>query len=471
MSSEDVRFTFGLLQDPNVISNFSDLLTVDGQFPEVLLEDENTIKLIFPRPTGTGLRSLDSLAILPKAHLLGAQKDGEIASIWAVSVSPSDLIGMGPFRLREYRPGVKVVLERNPYYWKTDKKGQRLPYLDTITFLIIPDKNTEALRFESGEIDIILHALDPENYAALYRNQDGSNYRVVDLGSGLDVDYLWFNLNPNSDPEGRPFVHPLKRKVLESAEFRRAVSFAIDREGIAEAVFLGLGTPQYGPVSRANTTWYDSETEETSHDLAKARAMLTQIGLTDRDRDGFVEGFDQRPFRITLSTSKGHTNREKIAQIIKENLSQVGIRVTTQFLDRQHLISRITNTFDYEAILGGFRVTDIEPDLYTDFWLSSGPSHFWHPNQPEPATSWEREMDGLIKQLTQTSNRERRGALFQQFQRIWSREMPAVATVSPNILLAWKSRVRNVRPSLLAPHLLWNVDELDVGEPTIVPDQ
>ena len=144
-----------------------------------------------------------------------------------------------------------MVLERNPHYWKEDGGGQTLPYLDTITFLIVQDLNSQALRFQKGELDLLSSpTLNPENYASLRRSQD--NYTLRDLGPGLTMDYLWFNLNRGNNDQGKPYLDPEKLAIFEKPEFRLAVSHALDRDGIARSVLLGLGTPQYGPAMKAS---------------------------------------------------------------------------------------------------------------------------------------------------------------------------------------------------------------------------
>ena len=377
---------------------------MDGSFPTISKVDEHTLNISFSRTVGVGLRGLDSLSILPRHRLQKAYQNGSFSSAWGPSALPEEIVGIGPFRLKEYQPGVRVVLERNPYYWKKDKTGRTLPYLDTITFLIIPDRGVEALKFKAGEIDVIGGALDPDNFAGLRRSQAQGNYRVQDLGPGLDLDFLWFNLNPGSNKAGRPYLDPEKRALFEKSQFRRAISHALDREAMARSLFLGLGTPHYGPVGPGNKTWNNPALPQTNFDPARARQMLLATGLKDSNNDGILELSQNRPLEILLLTSRGNTRRERMTQIIKDNLAKVGLRVTTQSLDTRDLILRIVSSFEYEAMLFGFTTTDVAPDIQADLWLSSGSNHFWYPNQPKPATAWEKEIDALTAELVRTQD-------------------------------------------------------------------
>ena len=464
LTIDDVLFSFQVIRDPNIQSVFSDVLNVDGAFPTISKVDEHTLRISFTRTVGVGLRGLDSLSILPKHRLQRAYQAGTFSSAWGPSASPEEIVGMGPFRLKEYQPGVRVILERNPYYWKKDKSGKTLPYLDSITFLIIPDRNVEALKFKGGEIDAIGGALDPENFSGLRHSQGPGRYRVQDLGPGLDLDFLWFNLNPGSSKAGKPHLDPEKRAIFEKSQFRQAVSHALDREGMARSIFLGLGAPHYGPVGPGNNIWNNPQLPKTGYDPARARQMLAAIGLKDSNGDGILDLGQSRPLEILLLTSRGNMRRERMTQIVKDNLSKVGLLVTTQSVDTRELIQRIVSSFEYEAMLFGFTTTDVTPDIQADLWLSSGSNHFWYPNQPKPATAWEREIDALTAEMVRTQDPAARKKLFFRIQEIWNREMPAVPTISQNVLAGWKTRVGNLRPSILRPHLIWNAEELMVGD-------
>ncbi len=459
-TANDVLFTFQVLQDPESGAILADQVQVDGSFPRVTKIDEYTVQMTYQRPVGMGLRSLDSIPILPRSRLLKAYSEGSLSTVWGATVQPGDVTGLGPFRLREYRRGERIVLERNPHYWKRDRSGIALPYLDTITFLIIPDHNSEALRFQAGEIDL-LNSLIPESYASLRRSGNQSRFVLRDLGPGLAMDFLWFNLNP-------PERHPVKSgsdaeklAIFGRTEFRQAVSMALDRPGIARSIFLGLATPQGGPLSSGNKAWHDPGLRPPVRDIARARALLRQIGLRDSDRDGILEyGRGRRPLEILLLTSRGSTARERVSEVIKSNLLEIGVRVEIQTLLPNELAARFLNSLDYEAILFGLTPTDIAPDLQTDLWYSSGKNHFWSPGQAKPQSSWEGEVDNLITRLVRTLDANERRTTFFRVQALWARELPAIPTVAPNILVAWSKSLRNVVPSVLPPHLVWNAEEL-----------
>jgi peptide/nickel transport system substrate-binding protein len=458
-TADDVVFTFQVLEDPNVQSIIAGQIEIDGAFPSVTKIDDFTVQLSFQRPVGMGLRMLDSVPMIPKNRLLQAYREGRLTTVWGPTVNPKDMVGLGPFRLKEYLAGIKIVLERNPYYWKKDRSGQTLPYLDTITFLIISDFNSEALRFRQGELDLVCSpSLSPENYATLRHTQ--KDYVLRDLGPGLVLDFLWFNLNRGVNATGKPYVDPEKMAIFEKPEFRRAISYALDRQGMTRSILLGLGAPQYGPVSSGNKAWYH-ETAPTVFSPARARELLAKAGLRDTNGDGILDyGKARRPLELMLFTSRGNNVREKVAQVIQDNLSKTGIRIGIQHLLPNEIAARFLDSFEYEAILFGITPTDVSPDLQTDLWYSSGDIHFWQPKQKRPERPWEASIDSLISKLVRSSDPVVRKASFDQVQELWAAQMPAIPTIAPHILAGWSHKLGNVRPSILAPHLIWNAEEI-----------
>ena len=126
----------------------------------------------FPSPFGPGIRLLDNLAILPRHKLEAALNAGTLAKAWDLSTPPAEIVGLGPFVLKTYQPGQRLVFERNPRYWRTDERGQRLPVLDRLTLEIVPDQNAELLALQTGQIDFTQTEVRPEDYATLKRAAD-----------------------------------------------------------------------------------------------------------------------------------------------------------------------------------------------------------------------------------------------------------------------------------------------------------
>ena len=97
--------------------------------------------------------------------------DGTFATTWDISTDPSEIIGTGPFTISLYAPDERVVLKRNPDYWLKDADGNGLPYLDEIVHIIVPDLETELIKFRAGETDV--HGVLGEDFATLEPLQGG----------------------------------------------------------------------------------------------------------------------------------------------------------------------------------------------------------------------------------------------------------------------------------------------------------
>ena len=153
-TSADVLFSLRAVYDPKVESVLAGSLLAGGQPLRGTAPGPQEVVLTFAEPSGPGLRLLDGLPILPKHKLEAALEAGTFAAAWNTSTPPTDVVGTGPFVLREYQPGQRVVLDRNPRYWRTADDGTTLPYLDRIVLEIVPEQNAELLRIQSGETDL-----------------------------------------------------------------------------------------------------------------------------------------------------------------------------------------------------------------------------------------------------------------------------------------------------------------------------
>jgi peptide/nickel transport system substrate-binding protein len=454
LTADDVVFS---LDAAYAVPSAADVLEVDGKKLRAEAPDPQTVVITFPVRFAPGLRVLDRLPVLPRHKLEAALKNGSIRTAWGLSTPPSDLVGSGPFLLREYVPGQRIVFARNPQYWRRDAGGAPLPYLDRVIVDIVPDDNTQLLRLESGQSDMMLSEVPADAYATIKRAADAKTLRLYDLGVGLDAHALWFNLKPGS------LAADSRAAWLQRDELRRAISLAVDRRLVADTVFLGAGLPVYGPITPANKRWYWSDTPQTPHDPATAKKLLSSIGLADRNGDGVLEDARGRPARFTLLTQKGRTSLERGAAVIRDELKKIGVIVDIAALDGGAVIHQITSS-KYDAVYFNPTLSDTDPAGNADFWLSSGNSHFWNFAQKTPATDWEREIDELIGRQMQSADDRERKRLFDTVQKIFAEHLPAIYFVAPRIFAASSMRVRNVTPAVKVPQLFWSPDTVAVAK-------
>jgi peptide/nickel transport system substrate-binding protein len=454
-TADDVVFSFQAAYDEKAGSTLADSLQAGGRKLKVVASDPQTVVITFPVLFAPGVRIMDNLPILPRHRLEAALKAGTFGSAWGLNTPPSDIVGLGPFVVKQYQPGQRLVFERNPRYFGKAPDGGALPYLDRLILDILPDQNAEVLRLESGQLDMMASEIAPEAYAPLKRAAEAGRVKILDLGVSRNADGLWFNLKPDA------FAGDARAAWLQRDELRRAISMAVDRKVFADTVFLGAGVPVYGPETPANKLWYWAGLPQTPHDPAAAKQLLASIGLTDRNGDGLLEDARNQPARFTLLTQKGRPNLERAASVIRDELKKIGLTVDMAVLDGGTVIDRFLKA-KYDAVYFAADKTDLDPGTNPDFWFSSGSAHVWNLEEKTPATDWERRIDELMTRQIASPDETERKRLYNEVQQIFSEHLPVVYFVAPRIYVASSSRVTNVVPTEYRPQLLWRPDTVAV---------
>jgi peptide/nickel transport system substrate-binding protein len=458
MDADDVLFSFRVYLDENAHAPQRDLLIVGGKPITVRKIDAQTIVFQMPKPYGAGERLFDGMAILPRHLLEKPFQEGKLAQIGSLSAPANQWAGLGPFRLKEYVAGQRLVLERNPYYWKSDSKGNRLPYLDELVFLFVPNADAQVLKFQSGETDMISQ-LGAENFSVLSRQQSG--YTVTDAGPGLEYNFLFFNLNDVGEKASPELQR--KQKWFREAKFRQAVSAAADREAIVRLVYQGRGAAIWGLVTPGNKRWGDANLPHPARSLDRARALLKEAGFswtTGPNGESTLQDSDGKPVEFSILASSTNADRAKMAALLQDDLKQLGMRVQVVPLEFHSLLDRVTQTKEYDACVMGVASYDADPNSDINVWLSSGGTHLWNPSQSHPATPWEAEIDRLIEEQMSAHTFEQRKKLYDRAQEILAADQPMVFLASPDILAGAKNSVGNFHPAVLEPYVLWNVEQL-----------
>jgi peptide/nickel transport system substrate-binding protein len=460
VDADDVLFTFRVYLDESLHATQRDLLIIDGKPITVRKTDAWTVVFQLPRPYGVGERIFDGLPILPRHLLEKPYTEGKLGGTWTLATPADQWAGLGPFRLKEYVPGQRLVLERNPYYWKADAKGNRLPYLDELDFIFVPSSDAQVLRFQSGETDMISR-LGAENFSVLSRQQRG--FTMSDAGPGLEYNFLFFNLNDLGEKAPQELAR--KQKWFREVKFRQAVSLAIDRESIVRLVYQGRGAALWGPVTPGNRRWMNTMLVHPLRSLDRARQLLKEAGFSwanGSNGEGILMDSEGKPVEFSILTSSSNADRTKMATLIQDDLKQVGMRIQVAPLEFRSLIDRVTQTKEYEACLLGLVSGDADPNSDFNVWHSSGATHLWNPAQPHPVTDWEAEIDRLMEQQHSAARFEQRKKFYDRVQEILAEKQPMIFLASPNILAGAKNTIGNFHPAVLEPYVLWNIEQLFV---------
>jgi peptide/nickel transport system substrate-binding protein len=231
--ADDVVFSFQVYLDEKIHSPQRDLLIVGGRPIAVQKVNASTVRFTLTRPYAAAERIFDSLAMMPRHLLEKAYREDRFTPAWNVNALPAEMAGLGPFRLKQYVPGQRMVLERNPYFWKIDQRRNRLPYLDELVFLFAGNEDAQVIRFQAGDTDI-MSRINAENYALLSRDAQNRGYDLFDLGPSLEYNFLVFNQNNIKAPVANKLAPQLS--WFSNLKFRQAVSAAIDRESLVNLV-------------------------------------------------------------------------------------------------------------------------------------------------------------------------------------------------------------------------------------------
>jgi peptide/nickel transport system substrate-binding protein len=451
----DVVFTYETYLNATLHSPQRDLLLISGVPIKVREIDNYTVAFTLPSRYAAGDRIFDEIAILPRHLLEKKAKSGELATVWGVSTDPKQIVGLGPFRLRTFVPGQRVVLERNPFYWKSDAAGQRLPYLDEVVSEVVPNSEAEALRFLSGETDM-MSRMTAANFAALRPDEQKRNFRLYDLGAGFEYTFLFFNQNARSSA-AEPRLEQ-KQKWFEQVEFRQAVDQAVDRDSIVRLVYRSHAVPISLPMSPSNSFWFDHSLPQPVRSLSHARETLRKGGFT-WSSDGSLRDSQGRPVEFSLLVNTANPQQQEIGVLVQQDLKDLGIRVTLNTLEFRSVLHRIFSSFDYEAAILTMSDNDADPNTEMNVLLSTGSGHVWS-LKPQRIPPWQTEIDSLMqKQLTARAPDERK-RLFDQVQQIVARNKPAIFLTSPNVLVGAKNEIENFHPAKLPDYTLWNADQL-----------
>ena len=445
LTASDVVFTFNeLVYNDDIPTSSRDIFTIEGKKIKVESLDDYTVKFTLPFEFAPFLRAL-SQEILPAHKYRQLVKEKRFTFEMGLDSRPEDIVGTGPFRLKNYLAGERVVLERNPFYWKRDDRGVPLPYLEEIVFIILPNLDTAILKFLEKEIDY--YSLRPQDLSILGPRQEIDKFTVYNAGPSFQSEFVVFNLNPLVNPHTKKaFVNPKKRELFSKRDFRRAISYAINRQKIIEVVMNGLGIPQHSSVSPANKFFYTSDVARYEHDPQKAKEILVKLGFSDRDGNGILEDKSGKPLEVNFFTNADNTQRVLIATVIKTDLESIGIKVHFLPLDFNNLVSKLTATFDWEMVLIGL-TGGIEPYFGKNVWSYKGNLHVWNPSGKK-IFPFEGEIDDIFNLGAKTLDEEKRKDLFARWQRIVSEELPLIYTAIPYSLYAVRDKFGNLYPTV-----------------------
>jgi peptide/nickel transport system substrate-binding protein len=408
-TSEDVLFTYRAVTNPGVPTPYS---SIYGPVEKVEALDRYTVRVTYMEPYAPTLESW-SMGIIP-AHAL----QGKDLASPEVNRMP---VGIGPYRMKEWVTGQKIVLEAYEDYFE----GK--PGIKTVVTRIIPDTATMFLELKFGGIDFM--GLTPPQFKLQAQTEFFTRYFQKFRYPSFGYTYLGYNL-----------LNPL----FSDKRVRQAIAHAINKKEIIAGVLLGYGTPCTGPFPPESWA-YNAEVRDFEYSPEKALSILSQLGWSMGAGD--VLRKNGTPFSFTVLVNQGNEARLKTAQILKEQFKRIGIDMQIKVLEWQAMLHDFIDKKRFEAIIMGWGLSR-DPDAY-DIWHSSktreGEFNF--------ISYTNEEVDRLLIEGRRTFDKDKRTRIYHRIHEILAEEQPYAFLYVPDSLPVLHKRFKGVEK---APIGIWH---------------
>lgn len=360
--------------------------TVDGEPMELEKIDDYTIKFIFPGRTGIvetmGLAfhghqwplAFERFGVFAPEHYLREyhpryNEDSDYATFEDMAFDyNTDRPVIWAWKPAEWEPGAtEMILERNPYYWKTDPEGRQLPYIDRIRMVLVEDNQGVVVMAASGDIDMQSRHIALSDLPVLSEEQEASNFSVG-LWSSDGASNI--GLQPNQSYED-----PQYRELFQQQDFRYALSHAIDRELINDIAYQGQATPTNQSVG-PGTCWYVEEMAmfEAEYDPELAQELLESAGLVVGD-DGLYDFEDGTDLTLVIESSADGQGADAL-ELITEQLNDIGLDTQLKTMSRDLYWPRAIGN---QVMINVWGTGSIFPLMNPDNLAAFNEKSFWAP--------------------------------------------------------------------------------------------
>lgn len=395
-TAADVKYSIGRIMDPKTASPGATHLK-EIQSAEIL--DEHTVKIVTKRPFAPMLMSLTRY----ETSILNEKAVTEAGADYGSKAA----VGTGPFKFVSWSRGDKVVLEKNGDYFRGPAS------IDTVIYRGIPEDATRLVELESGGIDLIPGNFPYQEFTNIEKNDKYRTYKVPAMST------LYMGLNTE--------VKPLGNKLV-----RQAMNYAVDKQGIVDAVYFGFAAPSRGPLSPVIWGFDSSRKEAYPYNPEKARDLLKQAGYPD--------GFDMTIY------SDNRTERRSAAELIQAYLAEVGIRAQIELMEWSALLSTSAKGIGGAFMLGWTGTGDADGGLTPVYHSANigSSNRFRYKNT---------ELDAFLEKGTATLERDARKKVYAEAQELIVQECPLVFMISQELLGASTKKVEGFKlyPNMISP--------------------
>ncbi len=462
-TADDVMFTWeGYVLDTNVNApRHIDAWTWDGKEASLEKVDDFTIKFTFPVP-----KPLDFWYLLAEDvfHVMPAHQLKPLHPLWseadpkptyrdfADALAPDNLplVTMGPWAITEYKTDELMIMRRNPYYWKVDEAGNQLPYLDEVQYRKGPSGIGRDLCTIAGDCDH-MNLENPSTFVeAMTQAQSPDATYTVTWGPETLGYFVKFNYSLELGIEGERDT--AVRTLFRDLRFRQALSYATDRDGIAQSIMRGPflrgwagglypGSPDF---TKESVVYYP-------YDVASANILLDEMGLLDTNNDGVREWTEGpmagEPIVIQMRASQDAKETQSVAEALVNQWGTVGIQINMRVMDSATSTTmEEAGTWDIAVDRGGqefalpFRnVTALAP--ITAAGLSF---HRVAPGQERSLMDFEQSLIDIVEQYRSTYDPQGRQELMAQYNQIFTENVYNLGVFVGRYGLGVAKRVQNI---------------------------
>lgn len=458
LTAKDVVFTWNEIIKPGFgNASMRDNVLVEGKFPEVKQLDDLTIQFKTAKPFEPFMRSGLGTGIAPE-HILKpvvAKGNAAFSAFWGVNDAekhPESFVGCGMWLLKSYDPRLEARFKRNPDFFMVDKKGQRLPYLDEYRMSFVGDMNNQELQFEQGKTDSYTV---PGNFVSRMRGLKKPAYTLYNLGPSSGTIFVAMNETTRNNDQGKPLVDPIRSVWFNDVNFRQAINHTIRRADIVSNILKGVGAPLFTAESLSSIYLDKALAKGFPPDVDYAKSLLKKSGFT-WDAQGQLKDAKGNLVEFTLLTNSGNTEREAIGVNIKQDLAALGMKVNFKPIDF-NVLSGMLQEGNWETMIMGLTGDNLEPHSGANVWRSDGFLHLFNqrkivtgkPTDISNRKPWEKQIDELIEQGSQTFDIPERHKIYDQLQQVVYDEAPLVYLYSPLSIVAIRDRIKNLDPTPL----------------------
>lgn len=400
-TAQDVKFTFDKILDPKTNTVRRSSYVIDGLPVKFEAIDDHTLRCTLPKPFAPFLLAM-GMPILPK-HIL----EKEDINKAAFNQHP---IGTGPFIFKDWKQGDYVRVKGNPNFWR----GQ--PKLFEIIWRIMPDYTSRLVALETGEI--FATGVNPEDYERIRKLPSVDVYEFDDMFYG----YVGYNL---------------KKPIFADKKIRQALSYAIDKDKLVEALLKGHGSPAYCPMAPLGWS-YTADVPSYKYDPAAAKKIFAEAGWKS-DNEGVLSKGGQK-FGFVLFVSKGSKVGLDAATLLQRYWKESGVKVEIQIVDFSTLVSVLNKPEDpkkFDAVLMGWSL-GLDPDSY----------EIWHSSQYPKGLNFigynDPQADQLLEQGRTTLDREKRKKIYQELYRQIADDQPYLFVWYAKAITAINKKVKGL---------------------------